>query len=116
MGSHMFQHVRRRLNRPLANLVHADLVPAVFASHMSTTCNVSGRFVHGLSLRSIGGRHRAYLGQRRGGAGCWKATGRSQSLSQNGTVQGHEDAHTQQIDHTVAENEPPQAAGFPVNP
>jgi len=104
VGSHMFQHVRRRLNRPLANLVHADLVPAVFASHMSTTCNVSGRFVHGLSLRSIGGRRRAHWDRDAEGLVVGKATARSQSLSQNGTVQGHEDAHTQQIDHTVAEN------------
>jgi hypothetical protein len=50
MGSHMFQHVRRRLNRPLANLVHTDLVPAISTSHVSAACNASGSDVHALSL------------------------------------------------------------------
>ena len=56
MGSHMFQHVRRRLNRSLAHLVHADLVPTVFTLHVSATCNISGPDVHVLRLRSIVGR------------------------------------------------------------
>src|SRR5437762_7895073 len=40
---------------------------------------------------------------------------RSESLSQNGTVQEHEDAHTQQIDYKVAVNGPPQATGLDVS-
>ena len=46
VGSHVFQNVRRRLERRLARLVHADHVLALFTNHKSTACNVSGRGVH----------------------------------------------------------------------
>src|SRR2546426_96499 len=60
VGCHVLQHVGCCLNRPLTNLVHADLVPAVFASHMSAACDVSGPDVYASSLRSIGGRCRGH--------------------------------------------------------
>jgi hypothetical protein len=56
VDSHVLQNVRRRLKRRLAHLVHADRVPAVFTSHKSTACNVSGRGVHASRLRFIGER------------------------------------------------------------
>jgi hypothetical protein len=59
VGRHMFQHIRCRLNWLLANLVHADCVPAVLAFRQSDACHVSGRGVHALRLRSIDGRRRA---------------------------------------------------------
>jgi hypothetical protein len=49
---HVFQHVRRRLNRPLTNLVHADFVPTVLTPHVSATRYASDPDVHGLRLRS----------------------------------------------------------------
>jgi len=57
---HMLQHVRCRLKGRLANLVHADRVPAVTAYHESAACNLSGRCVHALSLRSGGGQSRTH--------------------------------------------------------
>jgi len=63
MGSHVFQHVRCRLNGLLTNLIHADLVPAVFTCRKGAACNVSRRCVHALSLHSIGGCCRGTLGQ-----------------------------------------------------
>ena len=63
MGSHVFQHVRCRLNGLLTNLVHADLVPTVFTCHKSAACNVSRRCVHALSLHSIGDCCPPALGQ-----------------------------------------------------
>jgi|HubBroStandDraft_4_1064222.scaffolds.fasta_scaffold10708_3 hypothetical protein len=56
VGSHVFQKVRRRLERRRAHLVHADHVPALFTNHKSTACNVSARGVHTSRLRFIGGR------------------------------------------------------------
>lgn len=46
VSSHVFQNVRRRLERRLAHLVHADRVPALFTNHKSTACDVSARGVH----------------------------------------------------------------------
>jgi len=63
MGSHVFQHVRCRLNGLLTNLVHADLVPTVFTCHKSAACNVSRRCVHALNLHSIGDCCPPALGQ-----------------------------------------------------
>jgi hypothetical protein len=56
----LLQNVRCRLKWRLAHLVHADRVPAVFTSHKSTACNVSGRGVHALRLRCIGERCREH--------------------------------------------------------
>ncbi len=60
MGSHMLQHIRRRLNRPLANLVHADCMPTIVTCHKDVARYVSSLFVHALSLRSIGGQCREH--------------------------------------------------------
>ena len=56
MRSYVLQNVRRRLDRLLTNLVHADCVPAVFTRHKSAARNISSRGVHALRLRFIGGR------------------------------------------------------------
>jgi hypothetical protein len=53
MDSHVPQHVRRRLDGLLTNLVHADPLPAVLACHESTACSFSGRGVHASSLASL---------------------------------------------------------------
>ena len=68
MGSHMLQHVRGRLKGLLTQLIHADLAPAVFTCHKRAACNVSGRGVHALTLRFIGG-------------GCWGIGTPAQSLA-----------------------------------
>ena len=60
MGSHVFQHVGRGLNRPLTNLVHADRVSAVLANHGNAACGSSSPDVHASSLRSIGGGCRGH--------------------------------------------------------
>ena len=59
VDSHMFQHVRCRLEGRLTQLVHADLVPAVAARHKSVACNIPSRCVHALSLRFNGAQRRA---------------------------------------------------------
>ena len=92
VGGHMLQHVGCRLNRPLANLVHADLVPAVFTSHMSAACDISDPDVHASSLRSIVGWCREHWDSN-AGVVVGKATVRSESRSQNGTVQTRGHSH-----------------------
>jgi hypothetical protein len=52
--------------------------------------------VHALSLLSIGGQCRGHWDSN-AGVVVGKATVRSESFSQNGTVQEHEDAHTQTV-------------------
>jgi hypothetical protein len=47
----MLQHVRRRSNGLLANLVHADRVPAVLTNHGGVACDGSSPDVHALRLR-----------------------------------------------------------------
>ena len=54
MRGHVFQHVRRHLNRSLTNLVHADLVPTVLTPHVSAARYGSDPDVHVLRLHSIG--------------------------------------------------------------
>jgi len=60
VGSHMFQHVGCRLNRPLTNLVHADFVPAVFTRHGNAASDASDPDVHALTLRPIAGGCRGH--------------------------------------------------------
>lgn len=50
VDSHMFEHVSRRLDGTLTNLVHADGITAIVTYHKSATCNLSSRDVHALSL------------------------------------------------------------------
>jgi hypothetical protein len=51
---HVFQHVRRRLNWPLTNLIHADFVATVLSPHVSAARYASDPDVHVLRVRSIG--------------------------------------------------------------
>jgi hypothetical protein len=51
VSSHVFQHIGRRLNRSLTNLVHADRVPAVPTNHGSAAYGSSSPDVHASSLR-----------------------------------------------------------------
>ena len=53
VDSHVLQDFRGRLNRLVANHVHADSVSAIFARHKGAARNVSGRGVHTLRLRFI---------------------------------------------------------------
>ena len=56
VGSHVLQDFRCRLNRVVANHIHADSMPAIFARHKGAARNVSGRGVHTLRLRFISER------------------------------------------------------------
>ena len=53
MDTDVLQDVRRRLNRFLTKLVHADRLAAIVASHKSVARNISGRSVHTLRLHVI---------------------------------------------------------------
>ena len=55
MGSHVLQNVRCPLKGLLANLVHADRVPAIVACHEGAACDASRRDVHALRLLFIDG-------------------------------------------------------------